>query len=141
MAFAGLVQEPITPIFNNLTFNIMSYLRNPDFIKGMNLSKVEIETFERYVDLIEKAQKNSVEFFNDKERLAFTPAALLVVAVAKFAYDVYQDYGVVARTPAEFQVHFKKVIQELCEIEAMSEEGAPNLDTYAKLRKDLLDAK
>ncbi len=119
----------------------MSYLRNPEFIKGMNLSKAEIDTFERYVDLIEKAEKNSVAFFHDADQLAFTPAALLVVAVAKFAYDVYQDYGHSVVNASDFQAHFKGVIKELCRIEEMSDKGAPSLDTFAQLRKDLLEAK
>lgn len=110
-----------------------------DFFKDMKLSRQEIETFEKYVTTIEKAQKNGVEFLN-ADVLAFTPAALLVVAVAKFAYDVYQDYGTIAADPHDFQVHFKSIIKELSALESMDQDS-PSLDTYARLRKDLICAK
>lgn len=110
------------------------------FMKSMNLSSEEISTFEKYVNLIERAEKNSVDFFKDKDTLAFTPAALLVVAVAKFAYDVYQDYGRIAADPADFQVHFKRVIKQLHQFESASD-NAPSLDSYAIMRQELLVAK
>jgi hypothetical protein len=117
----------------------METTNRQEFFKEMNLTKSEINTFEKYVTLIESAQKNGVEFLNS-EVLAFTPAALLVVAVAKFAYDVYQDYGVIARDPKDFAVHFKNIIKELSKLEDLDDD-APSLDTYARLRQDLLIAK
>lgn len=117
----------------------METKRKNEFFQEMNLSKSEIETFEKYVSIIEKAQKNSVEFINT-DVLAFTPGALLVVAVAKFAYDVYQDYGAVAVDPREFQMHFKGIIKELNELENMDLDS-PSLDIYTRLRKDLILAK
>lgn len=113
----------------------MAERENPDFIKGLNLNKEEIATLERFVDLVEKAQKDRFQFFRGQE-VAFTPGALLAVAVAKFVYDVYQDYGRVAVDITTFQKHFKEVIGELREIEEMTGESG-SLDTYSKLRKDL----
>lgn len=113
--------------------------RQTDFIKGMNLTKGEIDTVERYMGLIEQADKNKLEFLNSNQ-VAFTPAALLVVAVAKFAYDVYQDYGSVAVDPDTFQQQFKLIAQELHRIECVSDD-LPGLDVYASLREELIAAK
>lgn len=110
-----------------------------NFFKDMKLTKNEIQTFEKYVGVMERAQKNSVEFINS-EALAFTPAALLVVAVAKFVYDVYQDYGAVATDPREFQTHFKSIIKDLNRLEELDGD-VPSLDVYARLRKTLIAAK
>ncbi len=113
----------------------MSNLRNPEFIKGMNLNREEIATFEKYISLLEKAEKNPMDFLGGRE-LAFTPGALLVVAVARFAYQVYRDYGALSVNTAEFQVQFRDVIRKLTEIESMAEDF-PSLDIYARLREDL----
>ena len=113
----------------------MSNLRNPEFIKGMNLNRDEIATFEKYISLLEKAEKHPSEFLSG-QALAFTPAALLVVAVAEFVYQVYRDYGSVAVNAAEFQVRFRDVIRKLNKLESMSEDY-PSLDIYAQLREDI----
>lgn len=109
------------------------------FIKTMNLSREELDTVERYMGLIEQANKNSLEFLGS-ERIKFTPAALLVVAVAKFAYDVYQDYGKVAMEPTDFQRQFKRIAQELHRLESVSDD-LPRLDIYARLREELIAAR
>src|SRR5438128_6314918 len=108
---------------------------NPDFIRGMNLTKEEIETLERHLDILERANKNSAEFLSSGQA-RFTPVALLVVAVAKFVYDVYQDYGAMARDPREFQDQFKRIVKELRRIEDAGDD-LPGLDVYARLRADL----
>lgn len=110
-----------------------------NFIEGMRLSPDEISALDRYVGIIEQATKNRVEFSNSGQ-VAFTPGALLVVAVAEFAYRVYRDYGQVALTPEDLQVHFKSVARELAELEAGVEESA-GLDAFARLRKQLVAAK
>ena len=112
---------------------------NPDFVQGMRLSPREIDVLERYVGVIEQATKNRMEFVKS-ELVAFTPGALLVVAVANFAYRVYQDYGSQALTPEDLQVHFKSVASELAELESRGDE-ALTLDTYARFRKELMAAK
>lgn len=110
-----------------------------DFIEGMRLNAREIDALDRYVGLIEKAAKNRLDFVKSDE-VAFTPGALLAVAVARFAYEVYQDYGSVALTPEDIQMHFKSIAQEMAELESMGEE-ALTLDRYAKFRRDLMAAK
>ena len=69
--------------------------------------------------------------------MAFTPGALLVVAVADFAYELYKDYHKGSSfTDEEFAVEFKNVARELAELEARGE-VAPSLDVYARFRRDL----
>ncbi len=113
----------------------------PDFIRNMRLSRQELDVVDRYVGIIEQATKSRLDFIRDGGgQVAWTPGALLVVAVAKFAYDVYQDYGKVAVSPDDFQLHFKSIARELAALEQAGEDSV-GLDTFARLRADLLDAK
>ena len=109
------------------------------FVKGMKLTPSEIAVLDRYVNLIEQADKNPLEFVASN-RVAFTPVAMLVIALAKFAYDVYQDYGKVAISPEELQMHFKSIAKKLADLESGGEESL-SLDTYARLRRELVGAK
>lgn len=109
------------------------------FIEGMKLTPQEIDALDRYVGVIEEAAKNRVDFARS-DRVAFTPGAMLVVAVAEFAYRVYRDYGQVALTPEDLQVHFKSIARELAELEAGVEESV-GIDAFARLRKQLVAAK
>jgi hypothetical protein len=109
------------------------------FISGMRLTQAEVAALDRYVSMIEQAEKNRLGFINSGQ-VAFTPGALLAIAVAKFVYEVYQDYGKVALGPEEFQRHFKTIARELAELESMGEESL-SLDVYARLRKELMAAR
>jgi hypothetical protein len=110
------------------------------FIEKMNLSREEIATFEKYVDMMENAEKNGIKFMNDPSVLAFTPGALLFVAVAKFVYDVYQDYGAIAANPTDLQVNFKQIIKQLHVLENATED-APSMDAYSAMRREIMSAK
>lgn len=109
------------------------------FVQGMRLTPREIDVLERHVGMIEQAAKNRMDFLKG-DVVAFTPGALLAVAVARFAYEVYRDYGSVALRPEDLQMHFKSIAQELVELETNGEE-ALSLDVYARLRRDLVAAK
>lgn len=114
-------------------------MADSDFVTGMRLSSQEIDVLGKYVEMMEQATKDKLGFA-DSGAVAFTPGALLVVAVAKFVYDVYQDYGKVALSARDLQSHFKSVANELAELESV-DKGSLSLDTYAKFRKDLMEAK
>lgn len=105
----------------------------------MKLSPMEISALDRHVSLIEQANKNRLDFLRS-DAVAFTPGALLAVAVARFAYQVYQDYGRVAMSPEDIQSHFKDVARELAELEAGGEDSL-SLDIYSRFRRDLVAAK
>lgn len=109
------------------------------FVEGMRLTSREIDVLDKYVGMIEQATKSRVDFANSGQ-VAFTPGALLAVAVARFAYQVYRDYGSVALSPEEIQAEFKTIARELAELEAGGPE-AMNLDTYARFRKDLMSSR
>jgi hypothetical protein len=108
----------------------------------MNLTREEIQTFEKYVNLIEQAEKNGISFIGEAQRQAFTPGALLAVAVARFVYDVVRDYGgfVIAQEQTDFQSAMKGIIKDLHEFDS-STEDAPTLDIFAKVRRDLAISK
>jgi hypothetical protein len=115
------------------------------FIADMNLSRDELETFEKYIDKLERAVKNPIEI--TKGGVMFTPEAALVLAVAKFAYDLYKDYKK-SWLPAleevrdlEFEQQVKSFIQDLNRLESQADGEAASLDTYTKLRKSILTAK
>lgn len=105
----------------------------------MRLTPAEVRALERYVGMIERASKSKLDFLGSGE-VAFTPGAMLAVAVANFAYEVYKDYGHVALTPEDIQMHFKSVAKELAALEARGED-APSLDIYARFRRDLMASK
>ena len=109
------------------------------FVSGMKLTQAEVDGLDRFVRTIEEATNNRLGFVNS-DTVAFTPGALLAVAVAKFVYDVYQDYGVVAISREEFQAQFKSIAKELADLESAGEESL-SLDTYARFRRDLAAAK
>jgi hypothetical protein len=109
------------------------------FFKGMKLTQAEISILDRYVGIIEQAQKNRVDFYRSGT-VAFTPGAMLVIAVAKFVYDVYQDYGSIAITPEDIQRQFKSIAKELAELESRGTD-APSADIYARFRQELLATK
>ena len=110
------------------------------FLKRMQLTKDEIAALDRYVGFIEQARKNPVDFIQGGS-VAFTPGALLVVAVAHFAYELYKDYHKGSSfTDEEFAVEFKNVARELAELEARGE-VAPSLDVYARFRRDLRESR
>jgi hypothetical protein len=121
---------------NELPFRIPD---DPEFVRGMRLTSAEVEVLGRYIDLIEKAAKNPVDFARS-QAVAFTPGAMLVVAVAQFAYQVYCDYGKATVTPQDIQYQWKAIAKRLAEIEARGE-GAVDVDTYARLRRGLLAAR
>lgn len=112
---------------------------NSNFVRDMKLTQRELDVVDRYVGIIEQATKNKLDFIGGGT-VAWTPGALLVVAVAKFAYDVYQDYGKVAVSREEFQSHFKSIAKELSALEAAGEDSL-SLDTFSRLRNDLLLSK
>jgi hypothetical protein len=116
----------------------MSKIKKAEFFSTMNLTPQEIQTFEKYVNLIEKAEKNGVNFVHESELKAFTPAGLLVVAVARFVYDVVRDYGgfLIDQEQPDFQLIMKGIIKELGNIEN-SDGDAPSLDVFASVRRDL----
>lgn len=124
-------------------------MKNLDFIQEMNLSKEELDTFERYIDRIEKVAKNPVEFQNSISRgsdVMFTPEAALALAVVKFAYDLYKDYQkswlpVYEFRNVEFESQVRNFIQEINRLESQLNTDAAGLDTYARLRKSVIDAK
>jgi hypothetical protein len=113
-----------------------------DFIKGMNLSREELESFEKFVDMVEKAEKNPVGF-SKSDMVAFTPAAALGIAVAKFAYDAYMDYrhSWLTAPDQDFEFQVKELARGLHRVEIEANSDAPSFDTYAKLRKTLQDAR
>lgn len=113
-------------------------MANKDFFKGMKLTPEEIRTFEKYIDVIEDASKGGVNFLRSPEVLAWTPGALLVVAVAKFVYDVYQDYGVIDQTQ-DLQIAMNNMIDDLNALEKSGGKDAPNLKSFAKVRKEVFD--
>ena len=122
-------------------------MRNFDqFVAEMNLSKQELDTFEKYINKIEKVAKNPVEFMSRGSMVFFTPEAVLAVAVVKFAYDLYKDYkkswleGIEVRDP-EFELQVKNFVQELNRVESQPDIEAAGLDTYARLRNSILSAK
>lgn len=109
------------------------------FVSGMQLTTAEIDLLSRYLDVMEQADKHPEEFLRS-EAAAFTPGALLVVAVAEFAYRVYCDYGKAMVTPEMIQSQWKKIAKELASIEAGGE-AALGVNSYARMRKGLLAAK
>jgi hypothetical protein len=109
---------------------------DPEFVRGMRLTQAEVDALDRYIGIIEQAAKNPVDFARS-DAVAFTPGALLVVAVARFAYQVYCDYGKAAVTPQDIQFQWKEIAKELAEIESGGLD-AVGLDTYAKLRRGLV---
>lgn len=121
---------------NELPFEIPT---EDDFVRGMRLTAQEVEVLDRYINLMEQASKNPADFVRT-EAAAFTPGALLVVAVARFAYQVYCDYGKAMVTPEMIQSQWKDIAKELAAIESRGEQ-ALGLDSYARLRKGLLAAK
>ena len=110
-----------------------------NFISDMKLSRNELESFERLVNMAEKSEKSTIEFINSSELLAFTPAAALAVGVLNLAISVYTEYGIIA-TPGDLQHGIKRVIKKMCEIEESSPDN-PSLDFYAALRKKIALAK
>lgn len=109
------------------------------FVRGMQLTAAEIDVLSKYLDVMEQADKHPEEFLRS-EAAAFTPGALLVVAVAEFAYRVYCDYGKAMVTPEMIQTQWKKIARELAAIESGGE-AALGLGSYARMRKGLLAAK
>jgi hypothetical protein len=110
-----------------------------ELVRGMRLTPAEIDVLDRYIGIIEQAAKNPVEFARS-EVVAFTPVALLVVAVARFAYQVYCDYGKAMVTPEMIQTQWASIAKELVRIESAGVD-ALGIDSYAKLRKGLMAAK
>jgi hypothetical protein len=54
------------------------------FVHGMGLTEAEIDALDRYIGLMEQATKNPKDFARS-EAVAFTPRAMLAIAVAEFA--------------------------------------------------------
>lgn len=118
----------------------MSTESNPNWIREIKLSRDEIATLEKYVNVIERADKSKVDFLSSgSSEFKFTPLAMLVLAVVRFVYDVYRDYGSKAFEQTEFPHVLKDVVQSLRKIESLSADN-PSLDIYAKLRRDLAEA-
>jgi hypothetical protein len=121
---------------NELPFEIPG---DSEFVRGMRLTPAEVEVLDRYIAVIEKAAKNPVDFARS-DVVAFTPVALLVVAVAQFAYQVYCDYGKAMVTPGDIQVQWKAIARRLAELDANGD-AALGVDSYAKLRRGLMAAR
>jgi hypothetical protein len=109
------------------------------FVHGMGLTEAEIDALDRYIGLMEQATKNPKDFARS-EAVAFTPGAMLAIAVAEFAYRVYRDYGRGVVIQAQLQAEWRAIAQQLATLEEGGEE-ALGVDTYARLRKALAAAK
>ncbi len=114
-----------------------------DFIKGMNLSKAELESFEHLITELEASSKSVVNIAAGGGSVRFTPAAALTVAVAKFAYDLYKDYRHSWDKVADkdFENMFKNLIKDYHKLEVGKKLTAPSLDSYTTMRKAVLEAK
>lgn len=115
----------------------MEELETTDFFREMNLTRAEIATLERFIDLVEMVKKGDVRFFKGDGKVA-TDATVLYVEGANFLQDVYQIYAAEgsASVRKNLQNHFKDFINRLSRIEKMSDDS-PALDTYTRIKRDL----
>ncbi|MFT5254470.1 MAG: hypothetical protein ACI87N_003542 [Flavobacteriales bacterium] len=107
------------------------------FVKEMKLSKSELDSFEKMINIAEKANKNTRDFIETNEYKAFTPVAALAVSVVNLTFNLF---GNVAAPNEDLQHNLKIAIKKFNELES-SVDDEPGLDFYSDLRKKIIEAK